>query len=99
MGSGAVESAVRRLVNLRIKGNGITWRKENAEGMLALRAAAITDRWDETLEHVRATMASDRRTGGRGSSPNASGASKPRPAPLGPVPPTIAAQSALAMAG
>lgn len=99
MGSGAVESAVRRLVNLRLKGNGITWRKENAEGMLALRAAAITDRWDETLEHVRATMASDRRTGGRGSSPNASGASKPRPAPLGPLTPTIAAQSALAMAG
>jgi hypothetical protein len=61
MGSGAIESAIRRVVNLRLKGNGILWYEENAEAMLALRAAALTSRWQETLEEVRKTMARDRR--------------------------------------
>lgn len=47
--------------NLRLKGTGILWYTDNAEAMLALRAAALTERWNETLEHVRETMASDRR--------------------------------------
>jgi hypothetical protein len=61
LGSGAVESAMRRVINLRLKGNGIYWRQENAEGMLALRAAAVTGRWEETMEKVQAEMAMDRR--------------------------------------
>jgi hypothetical protein len=60
MGSGAIESAIRRVVNLRLKGNGLLWYVDNAEGMLALRAAALTGRWQETLDHVRETMARDR---------------------------------------
>jgi hypothetical protein len=60
IGSGAIESAVRRVINLRLKGNGILWLEENAEAMLVLRAAALTNRWEETLAHTRATMASDR---------------------------------------
>ena len=61
LGSGAVESAMRRVINLRLKGNGISWREENAEAMLALRAAALTGRWEETMERVQAVMATDRR--------------------------------------
>jgi hypothetical protein len=61
LGSGAIESAVRRVVNLRLKGNGITWYEENAEALLVLRAVALSRRWQETLEHVQAIMASDRR--------------------------------------
>ncbi len=61
LGSGAIESAIRRVVNLRLKGNGLLWYVENAEGMLLLRAAALTGRWQETLEEVRAAMARDRR--------------------------------------
>jgi hypothetical protein len=61
LGSGAIESAIRRVVNLRLKGNGLLWREENAEAVLVLRAAALTGRWQETLEHARTTMASDRR--------------------------------------
>lgn len=61
LGSGAVESAVRRVINLRLKGNGIYWREENAEGMLLLRAAAVTGRWEETMERVQGAMAMDRR--------------------------------------
>ena len=37
------------------------WLEENAEAVLVMRAAVLTERWPETLEHVRATMASDRR--------------------------------------
>ena len=60
-GSGAVESAIRRVINLRLKGNGISWREENAEAMLVLRAAALTGRWQETMERTQAAMATDRR--------------------------------------
>jgi len=60
-GSGAVESAIRRVINLRLKGNGIYWREENAEAMLVLRAAALTGRWEETMERSQASMAADRR--------------------------------------
>ena len=61
MGSGAIESAIRRVVNQRLKGNGIMWLQENAEAMLVLRAAALTDRWEESIDHARNTMASNRR--------------------------------------
>ena len=47
-------------MNLRLKGNGLLWYADNAEGMLALRAAALSGRWQETLDHVRETMARDR---------------------------------------
>jgi hypothetical protein len=61
LGSGAIESAIRRVINLRLKGNGIYWREENAEAMLALRAAVLTGRWEETMEKTQAGMATDRR--------------------------------------
>jgi hypothetical protein len=70
MGSGAIESAIRRVVNLRLKGNGLLWYEENAEAMLVLRAAALTDRWQELLEHVRERMASDRRLAWEWQSPD-----------------------------
>ena len=60
LGSGAIESAMRRVINLRLKGNGIFWCEENAEGMLVLRAAALTKRWRETME-AHAAMARHRR--------------------------------------
>ena len=60
MGSGAIESAIRRVVNQRLKGNSITWLQENAEAMLVLRAAALTDRLEDTFDHVHTTMAADR---------------------------------------
>jgi hypothetical protein len=41
MGSGAIESAIRRVINLRLKGNSISWYKENAEGMLLLRCLVL----------------------------------------------------------
>jgi hypothetical protein len=53
LGSGAIESSIRRVINLRLKGNGIFWNADHAEAMLALRAQVITDRWDERLQAMR----------------------------------------------
>ncbi len=46
VGSGAVESAIRRVVNLRLKGPCIFWYRENAEKMLMLRAYYKSGRWN-----------------------------------------------------
>ncbi len=46
IGSGAVESAIRRVINLRLKGPGIFWYRENAEAMLMLRAYYKAGRWN-----------------------------------------------------
>jgi hypothetical protein len=59
LGSGAIESAIRRVVNLRLKGNGLLWLEKNAEGMLGLRAAALTGRWHDLLNAVRLQMNRD----------------------------------------
>jgi hypothetical protein len=50
-GSGAVESAIRRVVNLRLKGPGIFWCKDNAEAMLMLRSYYKAGRWN-LLKHM-----------------------------------------------
>jgi hypothetical protein len=63
LGSGAVESAIRRVVNLRLKGPGLMWLAESAEGALVLRAAAVTGRWEETMSGVREEMGKDRQLG------------------------------------
>ena len=52
LGSGAVESAVRRVINLRLKGPAIFWRDENAERMLHLRAYYKAGRWNELMLRV-----------------------------------------------
>jgi len=51
-GSGAVESAIRRIVNLRLKGNGIFWGIENAEGLLFLRCQTVAGRWNKFMTAV-----------------------------------------------
>jgi hypothetical protein len=61
LGSGAIESAIRRVINLRLKGNSISWYEENAEGMLRLRCLVLSNRWDDTFVQISASLASDRR--------------------------------------
>ena len=46
IGSGAMESAIRRVVNLRLKGASIYWLRENVEAMLLLRSYFKAGRWD-----------------------------------------------------
>ncbi len=52
LGSGAVESAVRRVVNLRLKGPAIFWRAPSAEAMLHMRAYLKAGRWSELVDRV-----------------------------------------------
>jgi hypothetical protein len=61
MGSGAIESTIRRVINLRLKGNSIYWTEDNAEAVFQLRAAVVSGRWDEIFEHTQEAMARDRR--------------------------------------
>jgi len=53
LGSGAIESSIRRVINLRLKGNGIFWLENHAEEMLQLRALVISGRWDERVQRMR----------------------------------------------
>jgi hypothetical protein len=46
IGSGAIESAIRRVVNLRLKGPSIYWHKTSAEAVLLLRAYYKAGRWN-----------------------------------------------------
>jgi hypothetical protein len=62
IGSGAIESTIRRVINLRLKGNSIYWTEDNAEAVFQLRAAVLSGRWEEILAHTRDAMAKDRRT-------------------------------------
>ena len=71
-GSGAIESAIRRVINQRLKSNAIYWLQENAEAMFAVRATLLCDRWEETLTRVRHSMARDRRLAWRWNAPDTS---------------------------
>jgi hypothetical protein len=70
IGSGAVESAIRRVINLRIKGPGVLWHEENAEGMVLLRATALSGRWEEQMAKVRESLSRDRRIDVQWTSPD-----------------------------
>jgi hypothetical protein len=69
MGSGAIESTIRRVINLRLKGSGICWTEDNAEAIFQLRAAVVSGRWEEILKHTRDAIARDRRTDWRWAPP------------------------------
>ena len=46
IGSGAMESTVRRVVNLRLKGPSIFWCRASAEAILLLRSYYKAGRWN-----------------------------------------------------
>ncbi len=90
IGSGAVESAIRRVINLRLKGPGRMWERENAEGMVLLRAAALTGRWEELLDRVWESVAKDRRIDWQWTSPDMRAELKAE-IPIGPPVPQVQA--------
>jgi hypothetical protein len=45
IGSGAIESAVRRVINLRLKGASLFWCRASAEAILLLRSYYKAGRW------------------------------------------------------
>ena len=49
IGSGVVESAVRRILNLRFKSASMCWRDDRLEPLLYLRAIIKSGRWDDAM--------------------------------------------------
>ena len=47
IGSGAIESSIRRVINLRLKGPCTFWYKENAAKMIMLRSYYKAGRWNQ----------------------------------------------------
>jgi hypothetical protein len=70
LGSGAIESAIRRVINLRMKGNSIYWEEENAEAMLMLRGLVLSRRWHEVFGKITKSLAEDRRLDWKWTSPD-----------------------------
>ena len=56
IGSGAIESLIRQVVNLRMKGNSKFWLKENAEIMLHLRCQWIAGNWHNFCNSIFASF-------------------------------------------
>lgn len=51
-GSGAIESGIRRVINLRLKSNGMFWKSDHAESMLQIRSQVIPDQWDTAMSEL-----------------------------------------------
>jgi hypothetical protein len=52
IGSGAVESACKTVVQARMKQAGMRWSRDGAQAMLALRSIIMSNRWDELALHL-----------------------------------------------
>jgi predicted DNA-binding protein len=55
IGSGAIESAIRRVINLRLKGPSIYWHKDSAEAVLLLRSYYKAGRWNHLEKQALTT--------------------------------------------
>jgi len=54
IGSGVVESAIRRVINLRFKAASTFWREDHLSALLYLRCALKAGRWDQLIAaHLR----------------------------------------------
>jgi len=52
IGSGQVESVVRRVINLRFKAPGTFWKEGIVKGLMHLRAFFKAGRWDEMMKRI-----------------------------------------------
>jgi hypothetical protein len=57
IGSGAIESAVRRVINLRLKGAGLFWCRTSAEAILLLRSYYKAGRWQMLKQMATSPLA------------------------------------------
>lgn len=58
IGSGAIESAIRRVINMRMKSNGMFWLEANAQGMLLLRSYLKAEHFDRLVDWSIASASS-----------------------------------------
>jgi len=55
IGSGVIESTIRRVVNLRLKGASVYWKESTAEDMLLLRCLYKAKRWQNIEKQGKVT--------------------------------------------
>jgi hypothetical protein len=56
VGSGAVESACKVVVQARMKQAGMAWSRNGAQAMLALRSTILSDRWDDIWPTINSSQ-------------------------------------------
>ena len=52
IGSGIVESGIRRIINLRFKSPSTFWYPENVEKLILMRAIALSGRWEIMMNNL-----------------------------------------------
>jgi hypothetical protein len=91
IGSGLVESANKLVVEVRLKGSGMHWARENVTPMLALRTIVCSGRWDEAWPRIcqqrRAAAQARRAPRCPAATAAAPGAEQPAEQPAPPPPP------------
>jgi hypothetical protein len=65
IGSGAVESANKLVVEARLKGAGMHWAPNHVNPMVALRTIVCSDRWDEAWTQIESQVRRDVRARSR----------------------------------
>ena len=72
IGSGAVESANKLLVEARLKGSGMHWARKHVNPMVALRTVVCSDRWREVWPQISQRLGGKAReqAGGRQAKPS-----------------------------
>ena len=53
IGSGIIESGIRRIINLRFKSPSSFWYPKNVEKLILMRAIALSGRWDITMNNLQ----------------------------------------------
>ena len=59
IGSGVIESAIRRVVNLRLKSPGSFWKLDFAEKMIYLRSQILYGRWQYLKNNWNKALSQD----------------------------------------
>jgi hypothetical protein len=90
IGSGAVESANKLLVEVRLKGSGMHWAPRHVNPMLALRTIVCNDRWDEAWPQLCRQLRAQERQ--RARERRRARYPAPAPPPPAPTPPKPAPQ-------
>lgn len=52
VGSGIIESGIRRVINLRFKNTSSFWQQSNVEGLFFLRGIMLSGRWDNMINQI-----------------------------------------------
>jgi len=87
IGSGAVESANKLVVEARLKGSGMHWQRTSVSPMVSLRALLCSDRWPAEWPALwRARLAASPRQRPRAVSTSAPSTPLPPPASPAPLP-------------